>query len=49
MFNRFDLDNFPQTPRVVLLGMLGVFVALLVIYVSILLLNRVFRDKKKKD
>ncbi|HXK72689.1 MAG: OadG family protein [Clostridia bacterium] len=49
MFNRFDLDNFLQTPRVVLLGMLGVFVALLVIYVSILLLNRVFRDKKKKD
>ena len=49
MFNRFDLDNFQQTPRVVLLGMLGVFVALLVIYVSILLLNRVFRDKKKKD
>ena len=49
MFNRFDLENFLKTPRVVLLGMLGVFVALLVIYVSILLLNRVFRDKKKKD
>lgn len=46
---RFDIDNFLQTPGVVLFGMLGVFIALTVIYLAILLLSRIFKDKKKKD
>lgn len=44
-----DIDNFLQTPQVVLFGMLGVFVALLVIYGSILILSRAFRNNGKKN
>ncbi len=41
-----DLENFLKTPHVVLYGMIGVFVALAVIYLSILLLSKLFKDKK---
>jgi len=44
-----DIDNFLQTPQVVLFGMLGVFVALLVIYGSILILSRAFKKNGKKN
>ena len=44
-----DIDNFLQTPQVVLFGMLGVFVALLVIYGSRLILSRAFRKNGKKN
>ncbi|HHT94956.1 MAG TPA: OadG family transporter subunit [Clostridia bacterium] len=45
----FDIDNFLKTPRVVLFGMLGVFIALTIIYLAILLLSKIFKNKKKKD
>lgn len=45
----FDIDNFLKTPQVVLFGMLGVFVALIVIYGAIILLSRIFKDKKQLD
>ncbi|HOD93009.1 MAG TPA: hypothetical protein PLT91_05240 [Clostridia bacterium] len=44
-----DVENFLKTPEVVLFGMLGVFIALLVIYGAILLLSKAFSGKGKKD
>jgi hypothetical protein len=44
-----DIDGFLATLPIMLIGMLGIFVVIVVIYAAVALLLKVFPEKKEKE
>lgn len=46
---QFSLEFVPNALWLMLMGMIGIFVVMLVIYAAVALLNRFAKDKKPQD